>query len=122
MYGLPHQDAATWSRSVVGVLDWRPEHLSAYGLTLDAGSLWAATGVDGLPPEGTVVEHYWTLAHAAAARGFEHYEISNYARSGFRSRHNQIYWRAAEYLDVCPECAEEFRACLAALTAGGGSG
>jgi oxygen-independent coproporphyrinogen-3 oxidase len=102
MYGLPHQDAATWTRSVEGVLDWRPEHLSAYGLTLDAGSLWAATGVDGLPPEGTVVEHYWTLARAAAARGFEHYEISNYARSGFRSRHNQIYWRAAEYLACGP--------------------
>jgi oxygen-independent coproporphyrinogen-3 oxidase len=102
MYGLPHQDAATWARSVEGVLDWRPEHLSAYGLTLDAGSRWAATGVDGLPPEGTVVEHYWTLARAAAARGFEHYEISNYARPGLRSRHNQIYWRAAEYLACGP--------------------
>ena len=102
MYGLPDQDPATWTRSVDGVLGWEPEHLSAYGLTLDAGSLWAATGVEGLPPEGTVVEHYWTLARAAAARGFEHYEISNYARPGYRSRHNQIYWRAAEYLACGP--------------------
>ncbi len=102
MYGLPDQDPATWSRSVEGVLGWEPEHLSAYGLTLDAGSRWAATGVDGLPPERTVVEHYWTLARAAAARGLEHYEISNYARPGYRSRHNQIYWRAAEYLALGP--------------------
>ena len=102
MYGLPDQDPATWARSIEGVLDWEPEHLSAYGLTLDAGSRWAATGVEGLPPEGTVVEHYWTLARAAAARGFEHYEISNYARPGFRSRHNQVYWRAAEYLACGP--------------------
>jgi oxygen-independent coproporphyrinogen-3 oxidase len=102
MYGLPEQDTATWARSVDGVLGWEPEHLSAYGLTLDAGSLWAVTGVEGLPPEGTVVEHYWTLARAAAARGFEHYEISNYARPGYRSRHNQIYWRAAEYLACGP--------------------
>jgi len=102
MYGLPGQDGATWARSIEGVLDWAPEHLSAYGLTLDAGSLWAVTGVAGLPPEGTVVEQYWTLARAAAARGFEHYEISNYARPGFRSRHNQVYWRAAEYLAVGP--------------------
>jgi oxygen-independent coproporphyrinogen III oxidase len=87
---------------VEGVLAWEPEHLSAYGLTLDAGSLWAATGVEGLPPEGTVVEQYWTLARAAAGRGFEHYEISNYARAGFRSRHNQIYWCAAEYLAAGP--------------------
>jgi oxygen-independent coproporphyrinogen-3 oxidase len=102
MYGLPNQDPAAWARSVDGVLGWQPEHLSAYGLTLDAGSLWAVTGVDGLPTEGTVVEHYWTLARTAAARGFEHYEISNYARPGFRSRHNQVYWRAAEYLALGP--------------------
>ena len=102
MYGLPEQDPATWSRSVEGVLGWEPEHLSAYGLTLDAGSLWAVTGVAGLPAEGAIVEQYWTLARAAAARGFEHYEISNYARPGFRSRHNQVYWRGAEYLAVGP--------------------
>ena len=102
MYGLPAQDPDTWSRSVEGVLSWEPEHLSAYGLTLDAGSLWAVTGVEGLPPEGTVIEQYWALARAAAGRGFEHYEVSNYARPGFRSRHNQVYWRAAEYLAIGP--------------------
>src|SRR5438552_17933560 len=102
MYGLPHQAADTWTRSVSGVLAWEPEHLSAYGLTLDAGSLWAVTGVEGLPGEGAVVEQYWALARAAQARGFEHYEISNYARPGFRSRHNQIYWHAAEYLAAGP--------------------
>jgi oxygen-independent coproporphyrinogen-3 oxidase len=102
MYGLPDQDPATWARSVEGVLGWAPEHLSAYGLTLDAGSLWAVTGVDGLPPEGTVVDQYWALARAAAAHGFEHYEISNYAKPGLRSRHNQVYWHAAEYLACGP--------------------
>jgi len=68
----------------------------------DSGSLWGASGVDGLPEEETVVEQYWGLAREAASRGFEHYEISNYARPGFRSRHNQIYWRAAEYLACGP--------------------
>jgi oxygen-independent coproporphyrinogen-3 oxidase len=102
MYGLPEQDPATWTRSVEGALGWKPEHLSAYGLTLDAGSLWAVTGVAGLPAEQAIVEQYWTLARMAAARGFEHYEISNYAQPGFRSRHNQVYWHAAEYLAVGP--------------------
>jgi oxygen-independent coproporphyrinogen-3 oxidase len=55
-----------------------------------------------LPAEETVVGQYWTLAHAAAARGYEHYEISNYARPGFRARHNLVYWRAAEYLASGP--------------------
>ena len=102
MYGLPGLDPEGWSRTVDAVLDWQPDHLSAYGLTLDAGSLWGAAGVAGLPPEETVVAQYWRLARAAAERGFEHYEISNYARPGFRSRHNQIYWRAAEYLAAGP--------------------
>jgi putative oxygen-independent coproporphyrinogen III oxidase len=102
MYGLPDQDPATWQLSVGRVLAWAPEHLSAYGLTLDGGSLWAVTGVAGLPAEDAVVEQYWTLARAAALSGFEHYEISNYARPGFRSRHNQVYWHAAEYLALGP--------------------
>jgi len=102
MYGLPGLDAGGWARTLEAVLAWRPEHVSAYGLTLDAGSLWGAAGVAGLPPEGDVVAQYWSLARAAAAHGLEHYEISNYARPGFRSRHNQIYWRAEEYLAAGP--------------------
>jgi oxygen-independent coproporphyrinogen-3 oxidase len=102
MYGLPGLDPEAWTRAVEKVLDWEPEHLSAYGLTLDAGSLWGAAGVAGLPPEEHVVEQYWALTRVAAARGFEHYEISNYARPGFRSRHNLTYWRAAEYLAAGP--------------------
>ncbi len=102
MYGLPGLDVGAWTRAIESVLDWQPEHLSAYGLTLDAGSLWGAAGVSGLPPEDDVVAQYWALAHAAARRGLEHYEISNYARPGYRSRHNLTYWHAAEYLAAGP--------------------
>ena len=102
MYGLPGLEEPTWARTIEGVLDWGPEHVSAYGLTLDAGSVWAATGVSGLPEESAVVAQYWVLARAAAARGFEHYEISNYARPGRRARHNLVYWHGAEYLAVGP--------------------
>ena len=102
MYGLPGLDAADWTRTVETILDWEPEHLSAYGLTLDEGSRWGTHGVSGLPAEETVVAQYWILARAAAARGYEHYEISNYARPGFRARHNLVYWRAAEYLASGP--------------------
>ena len=102
MYGLPGLDVVGWVRTVESALDWEPEHLSAYGLTLDEGSRWGACGVAGLPPEDTVVAQYWALARAAAARGYEHYEISNYARAGLRARHNLVYWRAAEYLASGP--------------------
>ncbi len=102
MYGLPGLDLDGWTRAVDAVLDWGPDHLSAYGLTLDAGSLWGTTGIEGLPAEQEQIDQYWRLAHAAAAHGLEHYEISNYARPRFRSRHNQIYWHAAEYLAAGP--------------------
>jgi oxygen-independent coproporphyrinogen-3 oxidase len=102
IYGLPGLDLATWTATVREVIAWGPDHLSAYGLTLDEGSLWHARGVSGLPPEEAVTAQYWALAEAAAEAGFEHYEVSNYARPGFRSRHNQRYWRWEEYLGLGP--------------------
>jgi oxygen-independent coproporphyrinogen III oxidase len=102
MYGLPDLDGPRWARTVDEVLSWEPEHVSTYGLTLDAGSLWGAAGVAGLPAEDVAIDQYWTMANAAARHGLEHYEVSNYARPGRRSRHNQIYWRAAEYLAAGP--------------------
>lgn len=102
IYGLPGLDVETWTRTVREVLAWGPDHLSAYALTLDEGSLWHAAGVNGLPPEETVTAQYWTLARLAAEAGFEHYEISNYARPGHRSRHNQRYWRWEEYVALGP--------------------
>ena len=102
IYGLPGLDLATWEETVKGALGWGPDHLSAYALTLDEGSLWHATGVTGIPPEDTVTAQYTRLTELAAEAGFEHYEVSNYARPGHRSTHNQIYWRAEEYLGLGP--------------------
>jgi len=102
IYGLPALDLDTWTHTVRDVLAWRPDHLSAYALTLDEGSLWHAAGVSGLPEEETVTAQYWALARLAGEAGFEHYEVSNYARPGSRSRHNQRYWRGEEYLALGP--------------------
>lgn len=102
MYGLPGLDLPLWEQTVGEILAWAPEHLSAYALTLDEGSRWAGEGVAGLPDEETVTAQYWALARLARAAGYEHYEISNYARHGFRSRHNQVYWRCEEYLGLGP--------------------
>ncbi|MFQ5899334.1 MAG: radical SAM family heme chaperone HemW [Candidatus Methylomirabilia bacterium] len=102
IYGFPGLDLLTWERSVRGALAWEPEHLSAYALTLDEGSRRASQGVRDLPTEDAVTEQYWSLATSAREAGYTHYEISNYCRSGFRSRHNQAYWRREEYLGLGP--------------------
>jgi len=102
IYGLPGLDLPTWDATVAEALAWEPDHLSAYALTLDEGSLWHAAGVSGIPPEETTTAQYRRLAERAAAAGYEHYEVSNYARPGHRSQHNQIYWHAEEYLGLGP--------------------
>lgn len=102
IYGLPGQDETGWTRTVEDALGWGPDHLSAYALSLDEGSAWTATGVPGLPGDDAVAAQYAALTRLAAAAGFEHYEVSNYARPGHRSAHNQIYWRAEEYLAFGP--------------------
>jgi oxygen-independent coproporphyrinogen-3 oxidase len=105
IYGLPGLRADTWETTVVEALGWEPEHLSAYALTMDEGSLWHAAGVAGLPGEEVTAQQYWRLTHLAGEAGYEHYEISNYARRGRRSEHNQIYWRAEEYVGLGPGAA-----------------
>jgi oxygen-independent coproporphyrinogen-3 oxidase len=105
IYGLPGLDLATWESTVRGALDWRPDHLSAYALTLDEGSLWHAARVEGIPGEDAVAQQYRRLTRLAAEAGYEHYEVSNYARPRRRSAHNQIYWRAEEYLGLGPGAA-----------------
>jgi oxygen-independent coproporphyrinogen III oxidase len=110
IYGLPGLDLPTWEATVKGVLGWQPDHLSAYALTLDEGSLWHARGVSAgrgetppvIPPEETTTAQYRRMTELAGEAGFEHYEVSNYARPGHRSAHNQIYWRAEEYLGFGP--------------------
>jgi len=108
IYGLPGLDLPTWEATVKGVLGWQPDHLSAYALTLDEGSLWHARSVSAergrvaMPPEEITTAQYRRMTELAAEAGFEHYEVSNYARPGHRSAHNQIYWRAEEYLGFGP--------------------
>jgi oxygen-independent coproporphyrinogen-3 oxidase len=105
IYGLPGLELSVWEETVREALGWQPDHLSAYALSLDEGSLWHATGVAGLPAEDLVAAQYRRLTELAADAGYEHYEVSNYARLGRRSSHNQIYWRAEEYLGLGPGAA-----------------
>jgi oxygen-independent coproporphyrinogen-3 oxidase len=105
IYGLPGLDTATWETTVSGVIGWKPDHLSAYALALDEGSLWHAAGDKTVPADEEFAAQYQRLISLAREAGYEHYEISNYARSGRRSDHNQIYWRAEEYLGLGPGAA-----------------
>jgi oxygen-independent coproporphyrinogen III oxidase len=102
LYGCPGQSPADWTRTLDEVLAWRPEHLSAYALTLEPGTRFGRRPPPDLPDEETHVAQFERLVERAGAAGLERYEVSNFARPGFRSRHNLLYWRREEYLGLGP--------------------
>jgi oxygen-independent coproporphyrinogen-3 oxidase len=105
MFGLPDQTVADWSASLAWALRLNPEHLSTYGLTLEAGTRLYhehQAGLLTLPDEETVAAMYALATDLLRGAGFEHYEISNFARPGFRCRHNLVYWELGEYVGLGP--------------------
>ena len=103
MYGLPTQALGDLKRSVEEALALAPEHISVYGLIVEEGTPMAAAegaGKLALPSEDAAEEMYDWLTEVLPACGYHRYEISNFARPGFESRHNLGYWRNVPYLGV----------------------
>ncbi len=110
MYGIPGQTAAVWRETLARTASLGPEHVSAYSLQVEEGTPFGRRAREGrltglLPGDDTVAEMYALARETLSAAGYEHYEISNFARPGYRSRHNQIYWRNGEYLGLGPGAA-----------------
>ncbi len=93
--GLPGQTLADWEESLTAAIALAPEHISAYDLVLEPGTVFGKRyepGEGPLPTDDLTAQMYRTASTRLRAAGFEHYEISNYARPGFQCRHNRIYW------------------------------
>lgn len=108
IYGVHGQTEAQVESDARRAVALGSEHLSAYALTLDKASLaedvplakQLARGEVTLPPDDTVLRMQRVVRDVFAAAGLERYEISNYAKPGFHSRHNALYWTGGEYLAV----------------------
>jgi oxygen-independent coproporphyrinogen-3 oxidase len=106
--GLPHQTRESWEQSVSELLALRPEHISIYMLEVDEGSHLGKESLAGgtrysaaaIPPDDTQAEFYDSACTRLATAGYDHYEISNWALPGRRSRHNLKYWRREPYLGL----------------------
>lgn len=103
MSALPGQSMEDWERTLEKILalDPIPEHISAYSLIVEEGTAFHEQYKAGqlvLPDEDTEREMYWKTAEILQNSGYEHYEISNYARNGYICRHNCGYWQRANYL------------------------
>ncbi len=103
IFGVPGQTEAAWERSLDHALALKPEHLSCYGLTIEAGTpyaIWYAREPAAFADDTLEARLYAIAIARLAAAGFEQYEISNWARPGFRCRHNAGYWRNDPYLGL----------------------
>ena len=100
MFGLPRQTLADWDRSLDAAFALDVPHLSMYGLIVEEGTVFFAKRERGklpLPSEKIEAAMFGRAIERAIPAGYRRYEVSNYARPGFESRHNQIYWRNEDY-------------------------
>ena len=100
IYGLPGQTMDSWKATVEHALSLIPQHLSCYGLKVEEGTPLAARVAQGeiLPDDDQQADLYlWTVGRLERA-GYPQYEISNFARPGYESRHNLKYWRLDDYI------------------------
>ena len=104
MFGLPSQTLAQWEADLGKTIAFRPDHISTYCLTYEEDTeffLRQARGEFREDPESDA-RFLETAMQMLQAAGFEHYEISNYARPGFESAHNRGYWAGHDYLGIGP--------------------
>lgn len=103
MWGLPGQTLEQWREDVRAAIALGPEHVSAYGLTLEPGTPLAdSCGDADLPLEDVQCAMYLEGIRLFGEAGRHHYEVSNFAKDGFQCRHNLGYWEGRDYLGVGP--------------------
>jgi len=113
IYGLPGQTEESWQDAVEKAISLQPEHLSCYGLMVEEGTPLALRVEQGevLPDEDMQAALYlWTVKRLAAA-GYEQYEISNFSKPEYRSRHNMKYWMSKPYMGLGAAAHSDFGGC-----------
>ena len=110
IYGLPGQDMESWQDTLEQVLAFKPEHLSCYGLKVEEGTPldYRVSRGEVLPDDDAQADMYLWMVDRLAQAGYRQYEISNFARPGFQSRHNLKYWMGRPYIGFGPGAHSDF--------------
>jgi oxygen-independent coproporphyrinogen-3 oxidase len=101
MFGVPRQTEESWRASLAATLLLAPEHVSTYGLTIEDDTpykTWFDREPQAFFDDTREARLYEIAIETLEAAGYEHYEISNFAKPGYRSQHNATYWKNDEYL------------------------
>lgn len=106
IYARQDQSLAEWDAELQTALDFGPDHLSLYQLTIEDGTAFGdrfkAGKLNGLPAEDAAADMFALTQDLCAKAGLPAYEVSNHARPGSESRHNLIYWHAGDYAGIGP--------------------
>jgi oxygen-independent coproporphyrinogen III oxidase len=105
IFGLPAELGRDWSRDLALALELQPEHLSLYGLTVEPHTPlghWTERGAVGPVDEERYALEFLQAHRALSSQGYDHYEVSNAARPGYRARHNSAYWQRAPFIGLGP--------------------
>jgi oxygen-independent coproporphyrinogen-3 oxidase len=105
IYATPNLTLPTWERTLHQALALGAPHISAYALTAEPGTAlgnWVRDGRTTPAPDSAFEAQFRLLSELLGANGFEHYEISNLAKPGYRAQHNSSYWAGAPYLGLGP--------------------
>jgi len=105
IYGLPNLSLAEWERELKEIFSFEIQHLSAYCLTVEANTAlghWVRKGQEKPVDEDAANRQFQRLVVVAMENGLEQYEVSNFGKEGFYSRHNTSYWQGIPYLGLGP--------------------
>jgi len=105
IFAAPGQTLEAWRTDLETACRWQPDHLSTYGLTWEKGTAFFGRRARGLlqPADEELERRMYELAlDTLPANGWEHYEVSNFARPGHRCRHNEVYWSGGSYYAAGP--------------------
>ena len=109
MYGLPGQSRDQWAGTLQSIIKLRPAHISCYGLRVEEGTpLYEYKDCANLPDDDAQADMYLYAVDTLESYGYRQYEISNFSREGFESKHNLRYWLGGEYLGFGPAAASDF--------------
>ena len=103
IFGLPSHLERAWERDLDDTLSLDPDHISLYGLSAEPATPLGravAEGLETLPSEGRYAEEYLMAVDRLGEAGYEAYEVSNFARPGYASRHNSVYWSGEPYVGL----------------------
>jgi len=103
IYGLPSQNKDSWAETIAKVAALKAEHVSCYGLKIEEGTqLYMFKDSPFLPDDDAQADMYLYCVEMLSRFGYRQYEISNFARRGFESKHNLKYWLGEEYIGFGP--------------------